>query len=117
MRQFYQSAKAQTLKENCFSETYVAYVPWFIDENVLVLIRAVEGSPFAVDDKTDMYQRIPTAARYIEPMMVPFRFKNLGDHMEENHFGKIKRNTPMFDIIFRADDTIIERVRKFYEQD
>jgi hypothetical protein len=117
MRQFYQSAKPQSKIENCFDETYVAYVPWFIDENVLVLIRGVDGSPFAIQDKTDMYQEIPLDVKYLEPMMVPFRFKNVGDHMQEKHFGKIKRNTPMFDIIFSASDTIIERVREFYEQD
>lgn len=117
MRQFYQSAKPQTQKDDCFSETYVAYIPWFVDENVLVLVRGVDGSPFVIDDKTDRYQKIPSDVKYLEPMMVPFRFKNIGDHMEQSHFGKIKRNTPMFDIIFSASDTIIERVRKFYEQD
>jgi hypothetical protein len=37
--------------------------------------------------------------------------------MEQPHFGKIKRGVPMFDIIFQADDTIIQRVKEFYEQD
>lgn len=117
MRQFYQSAKPQAQKDNCFEETFIAYVPWFIDENVLVVIREVDDSPFAIEGKTDRYQAIPEEVRYLEPMMVPFRFKNVGDHMQEKHFGKIKRNTPMFDVIFTASDTIIERVREFYEQD
>ena len=117
MRQFYQSAKHQPEAPDCFEQKFVAYVPWFIDANVLVVIRGVEGSPFCVSEKTDRYQTIPAEARYLEPMMVPFRFKNVGDHMQEKHFGKIKRNTPMFDIVFTADDTIVERVKDFYEQD
>jgi hypothetical protein len=117
MRQFYQSKKSQIEKQDCFGQKFVAYVPWFIDANVLVTIRGVDGSPFAVEDKTDRYMEIPVNSKYLEPMMVAFRFKNTGDHMQEKHFGKIKRNSPMFDITFQADDTIVERVREFYEQD
>ena len=117
MRQFYQSAKHQPDRNDCFLQNFVAYVPWFIDANVLVLIREVEDSPFAVYEKTDSYKEVPEGVRYLEPLMVPFKFKKIGNHMEQSHFGKIKRNSPMFDIIFQADDTIIERVKEFYEQD
>jgi hypothetical protein len=95
----------------------VAYVPWFIDANVLVLFRGIEDSPFVVQDKTDKYGIVPEDVRYLEPIMVPFRFRKVGSHMDQAHFGKIKRDSPMFDIIFKADDTIIEKVREFYEQD
>lgn len=117
MRQFYQSATHPEKQLDCFDQTFLAYVPWFIDANVLVQIKGVEGSPLFVYDKTDRYQEIPAEAKYIEPMMVSFKFKRVGDHMEQNHFGKIKRGLPMFDIIFQADDTIVERVKEFYEQD
>lgn len=117
IRQFYQSEKPQTDREDCFKEKFIAYIPWFIDTDVLVRISGVEDSPFCVQDKTDKYVEIPTSSKYLEPMMVSFRFKSVGDHMEDRHFGKIKRNSPMFDITFEADDTIIERVREFYEQD
>lgn len=117
MRQFYRSKKAQPDTSDCFPDTFVAYVPWFIDANVLVLIRGVDNSPFHIMEKTDAYHEVPEETKYLEPMMVPFRFSRIGDHMEQSHFGKIKRNTPMFDIVFSADDTIIERVRNFYEQD
>ena len=117
MRQFYQSAKSQPIADNCFSQTFIAYVPWFIDADVIVKISEVDGSPFCVPEKIDRYHLIPQDIKYLEPMMVPFRFRNIGDHMQEKHFGKIKRNTPMFDIEFTANDTIIKRVRNFYEQD
>jgi hypothetical protein len=117
MRQFYRSKIDQPENSNCFSDTFVAYIPWFIDANVLVLIRGVDGSPFCIIEKTDAYHKVPKETAYLEPMMVSFRFSRIGDHMEEKHFGKVRRNTPMFDIIFKADDTIIERVKDFYEQD
>jgi hypothetical protein len=117
MRQFYQSEKNQPETVDCFDEKFVAYLPWFLDANVLVIIRGVDGSPFSVSGKTDTYQTVPPEVRYLEPMMVPFRFKSIGEHMQEKHFGKVKRNTPFFDITFTADDTIIERVRDFYEKD
>jgi hypothetical protein len=117
MRQFYQSATHSEKQPGCFSQTFLAYVPWFIDANVLIQIKNVDGSPFFAYDKTDRYQEIPKEAKYIEPMMVSFKFKKEGSHMEQPHFGKIKRGVPMFDIIFQADDTIIQRVKEFYEQD
>ncbi len=117
MRQFYQSMHEHPVDDDCFSQSFVAYVPWFVDANVSVTFEPVENSPFRAYKKSDHYSNIPEEAKYIEPMMVPFRFKRVGDHMVENNFGKIKRNVPIFDIVFQADDTIIERVRKFYEQD
>jgi hypothetical protein len=47
--------------------------------------------------------------------MVPFQFKTVGDHMEYENFGRILRQSPMFNLTFEADDIIVERVRKFYE--
>jgi hypothetical protein len=55
--------------------------------------------------------------KYLEPDFVEFHFKRIGNHMVNDKFGKIKRGSPMFDIVFQADDIIVERVRKFYEQD
>lgn len=117
MRQFYRSSKDYDVPDNCFLPVFIAYVPWFVDANVDVMFMPVQGSPFLAYEKNDRYFAIPKETRYLEPIMVPFRFKNVGDHMQEKHFGKIKRNTPMFDIVFAADDTIVEQVRKFYEQD
>jgi hypothetical protein len=37
--------------------------------------------------------------------------------MVNERFGKIKRESPMFDIVFQANDIIVQRVREFYEQD
>jgi hypothetical protein len=35
--------------------------------------------------------------------------------MDRDGFGKILRGTPMFDMVFQADDTIIQKIREFYE--
>lgn len=117
IRQFYKSNKDQDICKDCFDDKFVMYVPWFIDANILVSIKGIPDSPFVIKDKTDRYQEIPEYAEHIEPMMVQFRFKRTGKHMENDVFGKIKRGTPSFDMTFIANDTIIERVRKFYEQD
>jgi len=37
--------------------------------------------------------------------------------MVNDLFGKIKRQSAMFDIVFEASDIIVQRVRKLYEQD
>ena len=48
---------------------------------------------------------------------MPFKFKRVGPHMVNHKFGKIKRHSAMFDIVFKADGIIEEKVRNFYEQD
>lgn len=115
IRQFYQSRHQQGTDEGCFTDPFVLYIPWFIDEDVSVFITRSKDSPFFVYDKQFKYTKISDDAKYIEPAMVPFRFSRIGGHMESESVGKIKRNTPLFDMTFHADDIIIERVRKFYE--
>ena len=36
--------------------------------------------------------------------------------MDRPGFGKIPRQTPMFDIVFECDDIMLNRVKDFYEQ-
>jgi hypothetical protein len=36
--------------------------------------------------------------------------------MVNDKFGKIKRDSPMFDIVFQANDIIVEDVRSLYEK-
>lgn len=36
--------------------------------------------------------------------------------MVNERFGKIKRESPMFDIVFQTNDTIVQEVRSFYEK-
>jgi hypothetical protein len=116
IRQFYNSNNPEPATDDCFLDAFVLYIPWFIDEDVSVSIAGVDGSPFVVYDKSFMYTKISNDARYVEPAMVKFRFKRVGDHMSSKYVGKIKRNTPLFDMSFAANDIIIERVRKFYEE-
>lgn len=116
IRQFYKSELPQTDSMDCFPNKFVAYVPWFIDEDTLFAIKGISDSPFSVDGKTDLYRKIPASTRYVEPLMVPFKFRKVGNHMVREGFGKIKVGTPMFDIVFPTNDTIIEKIRNFYEQ-
>jgi hypothetical protein len=64
-----------------------------------------------------LHSTIKEDAKYIEPDFIVFNFKSVGSHMEDKTFAKIKRQSAMFDIVFEADDIMLERVRNFYEKD
>jgi hypothetical protein len=116
MRQYYQTNNSYEAK-GCFDQTYVFYVPWAIDEEVDVkFIQSGPDSPFEVQESCFKYNKIDKTSRYITPPYVTFKFKKEGSHMISDTFGKIKRNSPMFDIVFDASGIIIERVREFYEK-
>lgn len=116
IRQFYQSSKSYEDATESFEDSFVAYAPWFIDENVQATITQVDGSPFLIKNVEHRYRQCSANEKYIYPLMVPFRFRDTGPHMQTKYFGKVKRNTPIFDITFDANDIIIERVRDFYEK-
>jgi hypothetical protein len=117
LRQYYQTKEAQVIPEGCFDGTYKFYVPWFIDQEVEVLIEQPkdEESPFFIYSKSFLSKKIPASEEFIEPEFVTFHFKKAGPHMEAEDFGVIYKKTAMFDIVFQADDIMIERVRDFYE--
>lgn len=116
IRQFYNSSHNREPSIGCFPDAFVFYAPWFIDGNASVTFHSSPESPILVYNKDYSYVSIPDNTRYVEPLMVPFRFKRSGDHMESDTVGKIKRKSPLFDMTIRADDIIIERVRNFYEK-
>jgi hypothetical protein len=115
-RQYYQTKESFDIPENCFQEVYKFYVPWFIDQNIEVSFETVDNSPFYIYNKRDMFYRVQGVPEFVEPMFVAFSFKRVGNHMEDNDFGIIKRNSPMFNIKFYADDILVEKIRKFYEK-
>lgn len=118
IRQYYQSAEQRDIPENCFDKLYKFYVPWFLDEKIEVSFeQPQEESPFYIYHKRDMYIKVDPRSDFIEPMFVPFSFKNIGDHMIDPEFGIIRKPSPMFDIVFEADDILIERVKDFYGKD
>ena len=118
MRQYYNTKFSPEIPENCFNGTYKFYVPWFIDASIEIKYVSPNcESPFFVYENSSVWNIIDNESRYVEPDFVAFHFKSAGPHMINNKFGKIKRYSPMFDMVFKADDIIVERVRKFYEED
>lgn len=116
IRQFYQSGQSRPEIKDCFQDSFVAYAPWFIDEDIEASISGVDGSPFFVYNLDYKYRKLSAFEKYAIPVMVPFKFKKGGPHMQEKGFGKIKVGTPIFDITFEASDTIIKKVKDFYEK-
>jgi hypothetical protein len=116
MRQYYNTEEDHMPMAGCFPGTFKFYTPWYIDEDVYVSYENIENSPFYVYDKGYLHNSLPEAMNYLEPDFVSFHFKRVGPHMVNERFGKIKRGSPMFDIVFQANDIIVERVRNFYEQ-
>lgn len=117
MRQYYQTKDIFDLPDTCFNSFYKFYVPWFIDENINVRFeRPNVDSPFYINPSEHQYTKTSGDEKYIEPAFVTFAFKSAGSHMLTDSFGKIKRQQPMFDIVFEANDIIIERIKEFYEK-
>lgn len=118
MRQYYNTNLNFEIPKDCFPGTYKFYVPWYIDADIDILYtRPDEDSPFLIYDTQVSHKAIVDIPQYIEPDFVPFHFKNKGAHMIDDGFGKIPRKSAMFDIVFKADDIMIRRVKEFYEQD
>jgi hypothetical protein len=116
MRQYYKAKESDSLPDGCFPGTYKFYIPWIIDENASISIEQVEDSPFYIYPTSFEARRIDPMTQYIEPPFVNFHFKNTGSHMIKDGFGKIPRQSPMFNMVIRANGIIVERVRNFYEQ-
>jgi len=117
MRQYYNTAESHMPMAGCFLGTFKFYAPWYIDEEVTVSYENSDDSPFYIYNKESCHERVLEGTDYLEPDFISFHFKRVGPHMVNDRFGKIRRDSPMFDIVFQADDIIVERVRKFYEQD
>ena len=116
MRQYYQTKLQYEKKADCFDPIYLFYSPWFINEKIEINFRQSADSPFELYEGTANYDKILNTVRYIEPSFIPFRFKKTGSHMITEDYGKIKRGSAMFDIVFTASDIVIERVKDFYEK-
>lgn len=118
MRQYYNTDEKFTIPDNCFRDIFKFYVPWYIDANVKVkYIQSEDSSPFFIYGSESQHSVVDLQQQYLEPDFVPFSFKKEGKHMIDNNYGKIKRQSAMFDIVFECDDIMLERVRKFYEEE
>lgn len=116
IRQYYSSNKEYNLPSDCFDGIYRFYVPWVIDYNVSVTFKQPEDSPFYIYEESMRFNNIPLNTTEIDPPFVHFHFKNVGAHMADKEFGKIRKQSPMFDIEVQTTDImLIERVKEFYE--
>lgn len=117
MRQYYNTEKQIKSPNDCFDKTFIFYTPWIIDADVKVSFERPEGfSPFYIYPKTILKNKIDKNIEYLEPDFIQFHFKKEGDHMDRPGYGKIKRQSAMYDIVFKADGIMKERVKEFYEQ-
>ncbi len=114
MRQYYNTKEEPQNVDGCFPGAFKFYVPWVIDSRVDISFEHPdEESPFLIYPKKAIYAEIDPSTEYVEPEFVKFHFKSVGPHID-NDFGRIPRNSAMFDIVFKADDIIVERVKEFY---
>lgn len=116
LRQYYQTKVELPVDDDCYEEIYKLYVPWFIDANVQVLFKPVDGSPFRSYQTVGVFYRTDPRQEFVKPIMIPFAFRKVGEHMVEENYGRIKRQSPMFDMVFEADDIMVAKIRKFYEE-
>ena len=120
VRQFYISNLDLECPEDCFNHLFKWYTPWFIDANISnVRFEQPVGveSPFSTFTVEGTYSKQPRDIDYVAPYFVPFYFKKYGDHMEDpGEFTIVKGNSPMYDIVFDADDIIIKEIKEFYER-
>jgi len=113
MRQFYLSDQKNIEKTDCFEDIFRWAMTWFIDTDGLeITILPLEESPFYFYDTS--YFSKKEQADIIEPKMIRFQFKNVGSHMKDTDYGRIKRKQPAFLIRFEADDYVIRKVKEFY---
>ena len=118
MRQYYKTSMTFATDSDCFDTSYIFYTPWIVDANVTVrMAQPDEDGPFTIYPVTRQFAKFPDTVSFIEPQFVPFRFRRVGGHMVRDGFGKIKIGSAMFDMIFEADDILIEKIKELYEQD
>ena len=116
LRQYYQSNDGWETPEDCFEGNYKVFTPWVLDANIEVKITQPDNSPFSVTERYLAFSEIPESTDYHEPGFVSVNFKSVGDHMKNEKLGKIEKHSPMYNMSFTADDTMVARVRKFYEE-
>jgi hypothetical protein len=117
IRQYYNTKAKYPESEDCFDPVYLFYAPWFIDSEVSVRFEQPANSPFEIYGFESQYKPISSNAEFVEPFFIPFRFKKVGSHMVSENYGRIKRQSPMFDIVLDLNDILIKKVEKFYEKD
>ena len=118
LRQFYKSSYVADLDPECFDDMFVAYTPWIIDSSCEVrFVVPEEDSAFKVFETTRNCIKIPEETRYLEPFMIPFRFRKEGSHMVDLEFGKVKKPSAVYDMIIPRNAIIDLGIKEFYAKD
>lgn len=116
MRQFYKYSEKNIENKNCFSEIFRWAMVWFIDYDGLeIKITGIDGSPFNFYE--DNYVSKKEDTEIIDPKMLLFQFKNKGEHMKPEEYGRIKRKQPAYLITFNAEDEVMSEIKEFYGKD
>lgn len=113
MRQFYLSTKINKDNPECFDPVFRWAMCWFIDlDNIEVTISSIDKSPFFFHEISYITKKEDAYA--IDPKMLFFQFKKIGDHIKDDEYGRIKREQPAFLMSFNADSATIDRIKEFY---
>ena len=114
MRQFYLSDIVDNSDNNCFNNVYRVFIPWFIDiPGLKIKLLNIENSPFQIIESEIICDDYSKQTR-IDPKMIFFKFKNIGNHMIDEEYGKISRETSMFKCEFDGNDIMIKKIKEFY---
>jgi hypothetical protein len=118
MRQFYRSSYIANPDPECFDDTFVAYTPWVVDLACEVSFAVPEeDSAFKIFETTRHCVNISADIKYLEPFMIPFRFKKYGSHMADAEFGKVRKGSPLYDMVIPRNDIIDLGIKEFYAKD
>lgn len=116
IRQYYRSDQKVFDNLNiCFDEVFRFYMPWIFDEDIVVQIKQPDNSPFLIKEDSIEFRKITKQTKLIDPPFVFFQFKKEGKHIIDSDYGKISRLSPMYNIVFEANDIMIEKIRRLYE--
>jgi hypothetical protein len=114
IRQYYQTNFKMPDDPECFDPTYLFFVSWIPKETTEIFYSGVDGSPVKVFAKKDLWIFPEVNMEFIQPHMVPLKFKKVGEHMYDDELGIIRRGMPLFDMTFTVSDIMVEKIRKFY---
>lgn len=113
VRQYYLSDKNLGTKQECFPGNFRFYMPWFVDDDIDATIKQPDNSPFDIEERNIRFSKVDSNLNRIDPEFIHFNFKKYGKHMIDENFGKIPIGSPMFNIVFEANDIMIDKIKMF----
>lgn len=105
-RQFYISDINLDKDSNCFDAMYKFYTPWIINKKNNFEIKSIKNSPFLIKSEKINFDANGYSWIY-------FLIKKNGKHMNTKQYGIVDIGTPMFDIIIKDKDTILEIIKEY----